>query len=274
MFEENENLVEESTENVELTTEEIVGDVAELNGHADPVGEPGKDATEVIETFTKEQVDEMIAKKVARQKAKIRREYEDKYSRLETVVNTGLGTNSVEESTSKLEEFYKRKGIDIPGTPVYSEREAELIANGEADDIIDAGFDEVIEEVDRLASIGVEKMTHKDKVLFRKLASYRAEKEQEIELRSTGISKEEIESEAFKEFTSKLNPNLSLKEKYEMYSQMKPKKEYKQIGSVKSGMASQVKDSYTAEEIARMTDEELDAPGVWEAVRRSMTRQN
>ena len=268
MFEENENLVEE-TENVELTTEEIVNDTEDPveNGTEEPV-------EEAVKTFTQEQVDEMIAKKVARQKAKIKREYEEKYSRLETVVNTGLGTNSVEESTSKLEEFYKRKGIDIPGTPVYSEREAELIANGEADDIIDAGFDEVIEEVDRLASIGVEKMTQKDKVLFRKLASYRAEKEQEIELRSTGISKEEIESEAFKEFTSKLNPNLSLKEKYDMYSQMKPKKEYKQIGSVKSGMASQVKDSYTAEEIARMTDEELDAPGVWEAVRRSMTRQN
>ena len=267
MFEENENLVEESTENVEQTTEEI----AEVEGVQEDVQEQPEEA---VKTFTQEQVDEMIAKKVARQKAKIEREYKNKYSRLETVVNTGLGTNSVEESTTKLEEFYKRKGIDIPGTPVYSDREAELIANGEADDIIDAGFDEVIEEVDRLASIGVENMTHKDKVLFRKLATYRTEKEQEIELRSTGISKEMIESEEFKDFTSKLNPNLSLKEKYEMYSQMKPKKEYKQIGSVKSGMASQVKDHYTAEEISRMTDEELDDPRVWEAVRRSMTSQN
>lgn len=59
-----------------------------------------------------------------------------------------------------------------------------------------------------------------------------------------------------------------------MYSQMKPKKQLKQIGSVKSGMASQVKDHYSPDEIARMTDEELDDPKVWEAVRKSMTGQS
>lgn len=266
MFEENENLVNE-TENVELTTEEIV----EVEGTeaTDPVEQP----TEPITTFTKEQVDEMIAKKLARKEAKIRREYENKYSRLETVVNTGLGTNSVEESTSKLESFYKSKGISIPDAPSYSERETELLANGEADDIIDAGFEEVVEEVERLASIGLENMSPRDKIIFQRLASYRQAEEQERDLRSIGVSKDEIESEEFKAFTSKLNPSLSLKEKYDMYSQMKPKKQYKQIGSVKSGMASQVKDHYSPEEIARMTDEELDDPRVWEAVRKSMTGQ-
>ena len=267
MFEENENLVNE-TENVELTTEEIV----EVEGTeaTDPVEQP----TEPITTFTKEQVDEMIAKKLARKEAKIRREYENKYSRLETVVNTGLGTNSVEESTSKLESFYKSKGIAIPDAPSYSERETELLANGEADDIIDAGFEEVVEEVERLASIGLENMSPRDKIIFQRLASYRQAEEQERDLRSIGVSKDEIESEEFKAFTSKLNPSLSLKEKYDMYSQMKPKKQYKQIGSVKSGMASQVKDHYSPEEIARMTDEELDDPRVWEAVRKSMTGQS
>ena len=266
MFEENENLVNE-TENVELTTEEIV----EVEGTeaTDPVEQP----TEPITTFTKEQVDEMIAKKLARKEAKIRREYENKYSRLETVVNTGLGTNSVEESTSKLESFYKSKGISIPDAPSYSERETELLANGEADDIIDAGFEEVVEEVERLASIGLENMSPRDKIIFQRLASYRQAEEQERDLRSIGVSKDEIDSEEFKAFTSKLNPSLSLKEKYDMYSQMKPKKQYKQIGSVKSGMASQVKDHYSPEEIARMTDEELDDPRVWEAVRKSMTGQ-
>lgn len=269
MFEENENLVEESTENVELTTEEIV----EVEGTeaTDPVEEQ---PTEPIETFTKEQVDEMIAKKLARKEAKIRREYENKYLRLETVVNTGLGTSNVEESTQKLEEFYKRKGIAIPDAPSYSERETELLANGEAEDIIDAGFDEVVEEVERLASIGLENMSPRDKIIFHRLATYREAEQQERDLRSIGVSKNEINSEEFKEFANKLNPSLSLKEKYEMYSQMKPKKNIRQIGSVKSGMASQVKDHYSPEEIARMTDEELDDPRVWEAVRKSMTGQS
>lgn len=274
MFEENENLVEESTENVELTTEEIVD--------GENVGEETVNETEnevttetpVAETFTKEQVDEMIAKKLARKEAKIRREYENKYSRLETVVNTGLGTTSVEESTSKLEEFYKKKGITIPSAPVYTERETELLATGEANDIINAGYDEVVEEVDRLASIGVENMTQRDKIMFTKLAQYRTEVEQENDLRSLGISKEEIDNQDFKDFTSKLNPDLSLKEKYELYSQVKPKKEVKQIGSVKSGMTNQVKDHYTQEEIAKLSLDDLDNPQVWDAVRKSMTNQN
>ena len=57
MFEENENLVEESTENVEQTTEEFAE--VEETDETDSVEEQ---PTEAIETFTKEQVDEMIAK--------------------------------------------------------------------------------------------------------------------------------------------------------------------------------------------------------------------
>ena len=128
MFVENENLVNE-TENVEQqTTEENVDGVDVGGKTVDMTENEVTTETPTVETFTKEQVDDMIAKKLARKEAKIRREYENKYSRLETVVNTGLGTNSIEESTSKLEEFYKRKGIDIPTTPTYSEREAELLA--------------------------------------------------------------------------------------------------------------------------------------------------
>lgn len=273
MFKENENLVEESTENVEeQTTEENhekveeTADTTEQSDVEEVVEDPKQE-----ETFTREQVDEMIAKKIARKEAKIRREYENKYSRLETVVNTGLGTNSIEESTSKLEDFYKKKGINIPDTPKYSQREMELLANAEADDVISAGYDEVKEEVDRLAELGVENMSEKDKIYYLKLANYRQTTEQENELRSIGVGKDVIESEEFKNFSKKLSPDLSLKEKYEMYSQMKPKKETKKIGSAKSGVTSKVKDYYSPEEIERLTDEELDDERVWEAVRKSMT---
>lgn len=273
MFKENENLVEEATENVEeQTTEENheeveeTADTTEQSDVEEVVEEPKQE-----ETFTREQVDEMIAKKIARKEAKIRREYENKYSRLETVVNTGLGTNSIEESTSKLEDFYKRKGINIPDAPKYSRRETELLANAEAEDVISAGYDEVKEEVDRLAELGVENMSEKDKIYYLKLANYRQTIEQENELRSIGVGKDVIESEEFKNFSKKLSPDLSLKEKYEMYSQMKPKKETKKIGSAKSGATSKVKDYYSPEEIERLTDEELDDERVWEAVRKSMT---
>ena len=274
MFEENENLVTDVTENDELTSEEIVDSVEVGEETVDTTENEVTTETPAVETFTKEQVDEMIAKKLARKEAKIRREYENKYSRLETVVNTGLGTSSVEESTTKLEEFYKNKGINIPSTPSYTERETQLIANGEAQDIIDAGFDEVVEEVDRLAEIGVENMTQRDKIMFTKLAQYRASVEEENDLRALGISKEEINNPEFKDYAKKLNPELSLKEKYEMYSQIKPKKQINQIGSVKSGMTNQVKDHYTQEEIAKLSLDDLDNPEIWEAVRKSMTNEN
>lgn len=275
MFEENENLVNE-TENVEQqTTEENVEVVEEGTETANTTEESTTEEPQVaVETFTKEQVDEMIAKKLARKEAKIRREYENKYSRLETVVNTGLGTSDIEEATEKLTSFYETKGIKIPNQPVYGERETEILAHAEANDIIAAGYDELVEEVDRLANIGVDNMTSRDKIIFSKLASERQRIEDEKALASLGIGQSAINDAEFKDFSNKLNPNLSLKEKYEMYLQVKPKKKIEPMGSMKSGPTSIVKDYYTAEEIERLTDEDLDNPQVWEAVRKSMTGQS
>lgn len=274
MFIENENLVDESTENVEeLTTEEIDQKSTESDVVDDSTPSNETVEQEQEETFTKTQVDEMIAKKLARKTARIRKEFENKYSRLETVVNTGLGTDSIEESTNKLEKFYTEKGIKIPSAPKYTEREEEQLASMDADDVIDSGLDDVIEEVDRLAKIGVENMTNREKIYFLKLANYRETTETENSFRAKGISKEEINSQEFKDIMESINPKLSNEKKVEMYLKLKPKKETKKIGSVKSGMTSQVKDYYTPEEIERLTDEELDKPGVWEAVRKSMTGQ-
>lgn len=265
MFEENENLVNE-TENVEQTTEEIV------EGTEEPVVETPE---EPVQTFTMEQVNEMIAKKLARKESKIRREYENKYSRLETVLNTGLGTESVEEATEKLSGFYEKKGIKIPEAPKYSDREIEVLANAEADDVIAGGYDEIVEEVDRLANIGVENMSERDKRVFSRLANERTRLEQEKDLASIGVGSEAIEDKAFKDFASKLNPNLSLKEKYEMYTQFNPKPKGTPIGSMKGNISKDngVKDFYTYEESLQFTKEDLDRnPELFKALEKSMLR--
>ena len=265
MFEENENLVNE-TENVEQTTEEIV------EGTEEEVVETPE---EPVQTFTMEQVNEMIAKKLARKESKIRREYENKYSRLETVLNTGLGTESVEEATEKLSGFYTSKGINIPEAPKYSDKEIEILANAEANDIISGGYDEIVEEVDRLANIGLDNMSDMDKKVFSKLASERTRLEQEKDLASIGISSEMVEDKAFKDFASKLNPTLSLKEKYEMYTQFNPKPKGKPIGSMKGNISKDngVKDFYTYEESLQFTKEDLDRnPELFKALEKSMLR--
>ena len=226
---------------------------------------------DLVETFTKEQVDEMIAKKLARKEAKIRKEYDRKYGRLENVLKAGTGEEDLETMTNTFTDFYAAKGIQIPNTPNYSDREVQILADAEAKDIIESGYDDIVEEVDRLANIGVDNMTPQEKIIFSKLATERTRIEDEKALASIGVT--ELPDD-FKEFAKNLNPNLSTKEQYEMYVKFNPKKEVKTIGSMKSGQMEKAKDYYTEDEIARMSLDDLNDPQVWEAVRKSMTGQN
>lgn len=264
-MENNEELVNE-TENVELTTEEIE-DVET------PEEEPKEELQEPVEEMIpKSKAEEMVKKRLLRQENKLRKEYAKKYGRLETVVNAGLGTESTEEAVNKLTEFYESKGINIPNEPRYSDRDLEVLASAEADEIISSGYDDIVEEVDRLAQLDVNSMSQREKLVFTKLANARKSIEEEKELASIGVSKEDLESEEFKEFIKDLNPSLSLKRKYELYQKNKPKEEIKQIGSLQSGKSKDVKEYYSDKEISKMTLEDLDNDEVWEAVRRSMTK--
>ena len=248
-MENNENFVtEEVTENVETTTEEIP-----------------------VKTYTQEEVNEMMGKRLARKEAKIRKEYEKKYGTLEEVLKAGTGKESVEELTDTFADFYEKKGIQIKKEPKYSEREAEVLARAEAADIIDAGYEEVVEEVERLAKIGFANMSSRDKVLFKALADHRANAERANELSKLGVTADVYNSSEFKDFASKFNPSTSISDIYDIYNKTKPKKEFRTMGSMKQGQNTGVKDYYTPEEIERLTEEDLDDPVVWENVRRSMT---
>jgi hypothetical protein len=263
---EEENLVTEVTENVEETTEQTTG----IEQVAEPtITEP------VEETFTKTQVDEMIAKKIARREAKIRKDYEKKYGKLENVLRAGTGKEDLEEITTTFADFYTNKGIDIPKEPTYSDRDVEILARAEADDIISNGFDEVVEEVDRLAEIGVANMTPREKATFQRLAEYRQNEEARKELAKIGVGDKVLQDTEFVEFSSKLNPSLSIKEKYELYSQIKPKPEVKPMGSMKNNTNndSGVKDFYTRDEALKFTKKDFDKnPALYKAVEQSMSK--
>lgn len=276
-MEDNKDLVvEETNENTDAQTVEEIEDTNQLEEEPVEEQEPTEEPEEQIndKKYSDEELDAIIKRKLARQESKLRREYDKKYSRLETVVNAGLGTENVEQATEKLEDFYTQNGVKIPEAHKYSEEETNLLANAEADEIIKSyTFKELVDEVDALADIGVDNMTERDKIVFMKLAKERQRQEEQKDLLSLGINKKDIEDSEFKEFSNKLNPELSLKEKYELFLQVKPKKETKKMGSMQSGATSKVKDYYTAEEIERLTDEDLDNDAVWEAVRKSMTGQ-
>ena len=282
MFEENKNDVTEVTENAEEQTAEEMVDTNQLEDSEnieetveednDPENIEDEEEKQIEKMFTSEEVDGIKQRYKKRLERKLRREYDEKYSRLENVVKAGLNTSDLNDATERLAEYYENEGVDIPNGPKYSDDDIRLLANAEANEFIESStYEEIADEVDELAKMGFENMSERDKIVFSKLADKRKALEEEKAVLSLGINKDELSSQEFKDFSDKLNPDLPIKEKYEMFLKIKPKKQVKQIGSMKTGPVSKVKDYYTEEEISKLTDEELDDPKIWEAVRNSMT---
>lgn len=281
MFEEAKEPVTDVTENVdEQTTEEVVEDGEDESVESkneenaeEVVEEPQEQEKRYTEEEMNQRVDEILAKKIARKEAKIRREYEKKYGRAETILKAGLQKDNFDEAVDELESFYKQEGVSIPSYQ-YSDRDTEILANAEAEEIIDSGYDDLVEEVDRLADIGVENMSKRDRIIFQRLAEERKKVEEERELKSLGIGKD-TDTNDFKEFSKKLNPSLTMKEKYEIYTKFKPKPKVEPIGSLKNttNKDSGVKDFYTREEALKFTKKDFDKnPALFKAVENSMSK--
>lgn len=266
----NENVVVETTENVEeQATEEIV-EGQEAAEETEKVEEKLYSQAE-LDKLVNEKVDELLPKKLERAKSKIQKEYREKLGRTETVLNAGLGTSSLEEATDKLTEFYKNKGVVIPDEPNYSEHDLDLLADAEANEIISFGYKDLVEEVDRLAQKGIENMNQREKLVFKKLADERNKQESAKELAKIGIKADALNDKDYLEFAAKLNPNLSAKEKYELFLQVKPKPKVETMGSMKSTNKVEVKEYYTPEEVRKLSMKDLDDPKIMAAVEKSMT---
>lgn len=259
----------ENKENIEnLVTEEL------------PVAENAEQTTEESpKTYTEAEfnakLDEVLGKKIARKEAKIRREYEKKYGGLEEVLKAGTGKNSVEEMTDTFKQFYQSKGINIPDKPTYSASDIEVLARAEADDIIRSGYDDVVEEVDRLAGIGAANMNDREKAVFRVLAAHRQNAERGKELAKLGVTEDVYNGKEFTEFAGKFNPNTPINEIYDIYRKTQPKKDIKPMGSVKNSTPkdSGVKDFYTRDEALQFTKKDFDKnPALYKAVTESMLK--
>lgn len=268
-----ENLVPEGAENVEGTTTEEIVDGAETGSSEQAEETPEKLYTE---DELNKRVDELLGKKIARKEAKIRKAYEEKYGDLENVIRAGTGNNDVAEVTKNLRQFYESKGVQIPTTqPTYSDRDITVLAQAEAKEIIDAGFDDVIEEVERLADIGLANMNAREKAVFKELAEYRQNAERGKELSKIGVTEDVYNSKEFKDFASQFKPSTSIVEIYNLYNKTQPKKEVQTMGSMKSNTPDNtgVKDFYTRDEALKFTKKDFDRnPELFKAVERSMLK--
>jgi hypothetical protein len=249
-MENKENLEVNTSENVEQTTEE----------------------TQQPKTYTQEEVDAIVGKAKARAKAKIEKDYNRKYGDLMDTLKAGTGKEDVEELNDTFTKFYESKGIKINKKPNYSTKDIETLATAEANEIINAGYEDVVEEVDRLAEIGAENMTAREKAVYKALAEHRQKAERSKELAKIGVTDAEYNSPEFKEFASMFRSDIPITKVYDQYRKSQPKKEIKPMGSMKNTTSDDngVKDFYTIEEARKFTNKDFENnPKLFEQVVKS-----
>ena len=250
-MENNENFVGQ-TENVETTTEE----------------------TQQVKTYTQEEVNDIVGRRLARQEARIRKDVDREYGDLVEVLKAGTGKESIGDITETFRDHYQKRGIPLKNKPTYTDEDMQILANAEASDIISAGYEEVVDEVDRLTKIG-EKMTPKEKMVFKALAEHRQKAENGRELSKIGVTEDVYNSEEFKTFAKQFNANTPITDVYDIYRKTQPTKNIQTMGSMKTGNSADngIKDFYTVEEARRFTKKDFDEnPALFAAVEKSMQR--
>jgi hypothetical protein len=236
-------------------------------------------AEETPKTYTEAEfnakLDEVLGKKIARKEARIRKEYEKKYGELENVLRVGTGKESVEEMTDTFTRFYESKGIKFPEKPSYTDNDIAVLARAEANDIINMGYDEVVEEVDRLTELGAENMTAREKAYFKVLAEHRQNTERQNELSKIGVTEDVYNSKDFQDFAKQFNSTTPIADIFNIYSKTQPKKNIKPMGSMtnKTSEDGTVKDFYTRDEALQFTKKDFDKnPALFKAVQESMLK--
>lgn len=258
IYEENENLV---TEEVVETTEQVAEKVEQTT-------------EQTPKTYTEEEfnakVNEIAGKRVARKEAKIRKEVDREYGELIEVLRAGTGKETVAELKDTFKQFYEKKGVQMPQKPSYSDSDIAMLARAEADDIISSGYEEVVEEVDRLTEIGIANMTAREKALFKTLAEHRQDAERSKALAEIGVSDAEYNSPEFKKFAAQFNATTPITDVYKLFAKTSKTSSVEPIGSMKNGSHDGEKTYYSPEDFDKLTPKDLDNPVIFQRVRESM----
>lgn len=255
-----EQLPVETPENVENPTEQIT--------------EPEQPQ----KIYTQEEFDAAVGKKKSRWESKSKRDTERQYAKANTIISmlkAGTGKQTEDEIIEHLKGFYGNlPPVEAQVPSQYSERETEILAEAEARDIIQAGEEEIAEELERLAALGPAGMNAREKEVFRHLATHKQTESQAAQLRSLGIPKEVYESKEFKAFAGMFAASTPARTIYDLYQKQQPQKPVETVGSVKNTGAPEngVKDFYTPEDVDKLTAKDYDNPVIMKRVRESMFR--
>ena len=280
-MEENEMLEQTNeTENVETqTTEENVEGI-ELTDTADDVEETAEVAEnnaeeekEEVKMFTQEEVDKIVKSRLARKEREYQKEL-SRYKDTDNVLRTTLNLNEDDDTNTKLREYYESEGIKLPEAikPGLSEREIEILANADAEEIIADGNEAMVEEAERLAKIGYKNLNPRERVIFNRLAETLTNKKDKTELLKLGAKEELLSDKKFIEFRKQFNSNTPIKNVYELYKRIETKPSVENPGSMRNEKIKQPKTIFTDDDIAKMSDKDLDAN--WDAIRKYQTSGN
>lgn len=282
---EEEEMLEQTndTENVETQTTEEIGEGIELTDTSETTPEVEEEKEEVKKNLREllesdpeyqEEFNDMIKGRLDRQERKFQKEL-SKYKSTEEVLKAGLNATDINDAEDKLREYWGNEGIQLPDRIQPGLSNDDLVALGEKDanSFIKEGFDSMEEEANRLANIGYQNLNEREKATFDKLAKTLTYEKEKKELLKLGAKEELLTDKSFIDFKNKFNFNVPIADIYDMYMKStKPKTVKENPGSMKNSDVSIVKDYYTDEEIRNLTEEQLDDPKVWEAVRRSQTK--
>lgn len=262
--------VEENVENVDANNAEN----EDVEGANEKVEEK-KTLAEILKENPElqEEYNNSIKTRLNRQKNSLARQYDEKYKRINNVLNAGLHTQNIDEAAEKLENFYKEQGVSIPSSERnFSDKELQILAKAEANEIIDLGYEAIVDELDTLVEKGIENMTQKEKLIFKELEEKRSSEENNIELQKIGAKKDILESKDFKEYASMFKENTPITKVYEMYTKNMPEPDIEPIGNLNNQKAKVEKTTFTPEEVDRLTAKDYEDPKIMEKVRASMLK--
>lgn len=268
--------VTDVTENTEEQTAEEIVDGVELTDTADDIGDTDIEETKEEQPkgrfYTDDEVNNIVDKRVARKMRKYEKqmaEYED----TENVLKSALEVDNISDANKKLRSYYQEQGYDLPEKKSsYSERELNILAKAEADEIIEEGYDSMLEEANRLAKIGYQNLNQKEKLIFMTLGDELDKQNDTRELKKLGANEELLKNSDFIEFRNMFDKKTPIDKVYGLYKNQQPKPKVELPGSMKNTSTKEEKEYLTPEEVIALTPEDWRKPGMWEKVRKSQLK--
>lgn len=272
------------TENLE-ENEEVVGTLEDTSEADASQAEEEKESVKE-KLYTQKELQEAIDRNVKGRLARAENEYAKKIQEYEDLAYTlrkGMGKNDgdVKDLNKDLRSFYKEQGIDIPEPKIhYNERDERILAKADAEEIIEAGEDEVNRIANQIYNKPEVQRTIREKIIFETLGNHVIMQRAKAQLKEKGVSEDILNDDKFKKFANQFNTSTPITEVYALYDKLNKATEKKtpppSTGSVKTtGKSQEIKDYYTPEEVSKFTMQELkNNPKLMKTVEKSMAQWN